>query len=332
MGNAVDDTGPPPPYEELEQLTSTIPPLDPTPAQGNHAVQPSQEIDLIINRERARTREKRWAVYTARVVDRFTVWLRTCIPKTGPVPTVEGLYHTFPNVRLDWSQKTMPPLGELSANAPVGTVRRRGHRLPETVSSTRAAAAAANLHDRPDVSSDPDKNAHISAHNVVRAQTRAWPDRGRLKALQLRTHYEAARRRAEKWNRRKSGGGAQGDEKNRNNAIMAGAAIGASAAVAYGAWVVAPYEIIPPGPYMHDPNIHPDAYANNPACRNLLPGAEGNCIAGTCGGAVAAGSCGPGGACIAEAIVGGGACSGGGAGGCGRGGGGCGDGGGCGGG
>lgn len=152
MGNAVDDTDPPPPYEELEQLTSTIPPLDPDASPGKSrgatvtrdrcivhlkllaaladlrdSISNDNALfglddsradhfvtDLIINRARALVREKRWAVYTARAVDRFTVWLRTCIPKTGPVPTVEGLYHTFPNVRLDWSQKTMPPLGELS--------------------------------------------------------------------------------------------------------------------------------------------------------------------------------------------------------------------------
>ncbi|KAL1880934.1 hypothetical protein Plec18167_003469 [Paecilomyces lecythidis] len=65
--------------------------------------------------------------------------------------------------------------------------------------TTRAREAAENLHNRPDVSSDPSKNAHISAHNAVRPpQAPGQADRSRLKVTQLRTVYEKHRRRAEK--------------------------------------------------------------------------------------------------------------------------------------
>ncbi|KAF7174416.1 hypothetical protein CNMCM6106_008699 [Aspergillus hiratsukae] len=71
---------------------------------------------------------------------------------------------------------------------------------------TKAREAAATLHDRPDISSDPDKNPHISAHNAVRAETRETVlgsvDPRRIHALKLRQNYEKARRRAEKRNRK----------------------------------------------------------------------------------------------------------------------------------
>lgn len=49
----------------------------------------------------ARIREKRWAVYVARAVDRFTVWWQTCVPN-GPA-----------EAKLIWSPNMMPPLGQL---------------------------------------------------------------------------------------------------------------------------------------------------------------------------------------------------------------------------
>lgn len=44
-------------------------------------------------------------------------------------------------------------------------------------------------------------------------------------------------------------------------------------------------------PYMSDPGIHGDAYAGNPGCMNVTPDGVGSCVAGTCEGSAAAGSC-----------------------------------------
>jgi hypothetical protein len=190
------------------------------------------------------------------------------------------------------------------------------------VSSTAAKAreASASLHNRQDISSDPEKNPHISAHNAVRAETRdklVGIDPRRVQALKLRYNYEKARRRAEKRNRKL---GKTDDPKRRSSSSAADANMYAVPMV-WGFPVFVPYY----GPYMCDPCVNPDAYASNPTCMSTIAGDHGNCCAGTCGGGVAAGGCcGLGGSCS-----GGGGCGGGGAG-CGGGGGG--GGGGCGGG
>ncbi|RLM01276.1 hypothetical protein CFD26_104085 [Aspergillus turcosus] len=124
------------------------------------------------------------------------------------------------------------------------------------VSSTAAKAreAAATLHDRPDISSDPDKNPHISAHNAVRAETTETvigvTDPRRIHALKLRQNYEKARRRAEKRNRKL---GKKGDPKRRSSSSAADDNMYAVPMV-WGVPVVVPYY----GPYMCDPCVHPD--------------------------------------------------------------------------
>ena len=75
-------------------------------------------------------------------------------------------------------------------------------------------------------------------------------------------------------------------------------------------------------PYQGDPCVSEGMYPANPSCATFVPGASGNCAAGSCGGGVAAGACGGGGNCTSA-----GGCSrgdGGGDGGCGGGCGGCG--------
>ena len=71
-------------------------------------------------------------------------------------------------------------------------------------------------------------------------------------------------------------------------------------------------------PYEGDPCVSEGMYTSNPSCASFVPGASGNCAAGSCGGGVAAGACGGGGSCS------GGDGSGGDGGGCGGGCGGCG--------
>ncbi|GAD93402.1 conserved hypothetical protein [Paecilomyces variotii No. 5] len=193
--------------------------------------------------------------------------------------------------------------------------------------TARAREAAQNLHNRSDISPDPSKNAHISAHNAVRPPQAGGLDRARLKIDQLRTVYEKHRRRAEKRNSKSKQG--LNSEKNARDP-RAYQDVPMVWGLAYAPGFYGPFY----GPYMCDPGINADAYAHNPACMNTNPGAVGNCVGGTCGGAVAAGGCGGmGGACAGGAAggcggTGFGGCGGGMGGGCGGGGGGCGGGGG----
>lgn len=66
----------------------------------------------------ARIREKRWAVYIARAVDRFTSWWSICVPTYGDPPTLLDLTDpkyldiTSPADRIVWTRDNMPPLGK----------------------------------------------------------------------------------------------------------------------------------------------------------------------------------------------------------------------------
>ncbi|KAJ5808189.1 hypothetical protein N7474_009458 [Penicillium riverlandense] len=186
-------------------------------------------------------------------------------------------------------------------------------------SSSRARRAADSLHDNPDVSSDPDKNPHISAHNAVRPKADSTLDdrAGRLQRIRLQQWYEKSARRAEKRGRPRSDSRSAGD---------GGYGPMYYYPYAWGYPMMVPYY----GPYMCDPGVNSASYACNPSCMSLASGATGNCAAGTCGGAVAAGGCGgigagagcAGAACAGGGAVGGAACAGAAGGGCGGGGGG----------
>jgi hypothetical protein len=71
-----------------------------------------------INCARARIREKRWAIYTARAVDRFTAWWNACVPTSGTAPTLLTLTSTrYADItkgmrQLQWPRDILPPLGE----------------------------------------------------------------------------------------------------------------------------------------------------------------------------------------------------------------------------
>ncbi|MBZ6376196.1 MAG: hypothetical protein LBE67_14745 [Kocuria palustris] len=58
----------------------------------------------------ARIREKRWAVYVARAVDRFTIWWQSYLPslKTSHISTL----NTASEANIAWSANMMPPLGQ----------------------------------------------------------------------------------------------------------------------------------------------------------------------------------------------------------------------------
>ncbi|KXG46710.1 uncharacterized protein PGRI_039610 [Penicillium griseofulvum] len=144
-------------------------------------------------------------------------------------------------------------------------------------SASRARTAADNLHDRPDISSDPNKNPHISSHNAVRPVYLYASERSKgLQRIRLQTDYQKAARRAEKRGRQRS----NSKSANQNDAYL-------YMPYAYGYPIVMPYY----APYMMDPSINCESYASNPTCMNITPNAAGNCCSGTCGGGAAAGSC-----------------------------------------
>ena len=71
-----------------------------------------------MNQALARIREKRWAVYVTRAVDRFTTWWETCVPRAGGpfnASTLASMTLQDPLdilTRIDWTRDTLPPLGE----------------------------------------------------------------------------------------------------------------------------------------------------------------------------------------------------------------------------
>lgn len=147
--------------------------------------------------------------------------------------------------------------------------------LIPTPSISKARSAADTLHDT--ASPDPDKNPHISAHNAVRPQ-RAYihgPTPRKVKSMVLRNNYEKALRRLQKRNKKNGKQTVENDDSQSFRSI-------------WGYPVFVPFY----GPYILDPNIHSEVYADDPACMNFVEGAPGNCVAGTCGGGVAAGTCG----------------------------------------
>ncbi|KAK9234068.1 hypothetical protein V1525DRAFT_414242 [Lipomyces kononenkoae] len=147
-------------------------------------------------------------------------------------------------------------------------------------SDRNAQSALDQLHDNPGVSSDPNKNAHISAHNAVKSDSAATNVAAGVKAAQLQASYQKACRRAKKRGR---------EPPNRDDYMFT-----------YYAWG---YPLFYPGiyaPYMAPVVITGDMYPCNPSYISVTQGAAGNCCQGTCSAGVAAGgSCGgSSGACV----------------------------------
>lgn len=71
-----------------------------------------------LNKARARICEKRWAVYTARAVDRYTEWWSDGLPGSRPMATIDDLesidYGNIINCGtiVAWSTENLPPLGK----------------------------------------------------------------------------------------------------------------------------------------------------------------------------------------------------------------------------
>lgn len=189
-------------------------------------------------------------------------------------------------------------------------------------STRRARTLAESLHDDPNISSEPDKNPHISAHNAVRAAGAdgKYDANAHFKAMRLRQMWDKAHRRNLKRQQKQARNG-----KANNKSRSYNEAVDPYYPMVYGYPYFMPYY----APYMADPYIYGGAYPCNPACMSAVSGAYGNCAAGTCGASVASGACaGAGGGGCGGGACGGGGGGGGGCGGGGGGGGGCGGGGG----
>ncbi|XHG07606.1 hypothetical protein AWENTII_010743 [Aspergillus wentii] len=63
------------------------------------------------NLAKARIREKRWAVYVSKAVDRFISWWQNCIPD-GFVDPASSLLSG--QTGISWTADTLPPIGENS--------------------------------------------------------------------------------------------------------------------------------------------------------------------------------------------------------------------------
>jgi Glycine-rich domain-containing protein-like len=181
---------------------------------------------------------------------------------------------------------------------------REAHNNRSLFSSSETSVAkslALKLHDTKDISGDPERSPHISAHNAVRAQSLTSSKVAAKLQRKLDSDYRRAVYRA------KSAGKTP---PTRDNYAMA--------------YVWGSYMCVPTyAPYASDPCMTGSMYSSNPSCMNASPNAPGNCVSGSCGGGVSFGAC----AGAASGCGAGSACGGGGAGG-GCGGGGCGGGGG----
>jgi hypothetical protein len=76
------------------------------------------------NKAAALLREKRWAIYITRAVDRYTAWLQKCVPTDGMglkngIVTIDDLEtrgtfdsYTEWTSRIRWSKDILPPIGQ----------------------------------------------------------------------------------------------------------------------------------------------------------------------------------------------------------------------------
>lgn len=76
------------------------------------------EFESHFNEAWALVKEKRWAVFTARAVARYTTWWNTCIPASRPRPTTHEISSaivddfTVCHTPLAWTPDELPPLGK----------------------------------------------------------------------------------------------------------------------------------------------------------------------------------------------------------------------------
>lgn len=130
-----------------------------------------------------------------------------------------------------------------------------------------AKLRALELYDRENVSGDPRRSAHISAHNAVQEQSAEGAEIAVRQRMKLLADYKLASYKAE-----------SAGKKSHREDDFAMADI----------WGY-PMYIPDSAPYTADPCISGSMYPCNPVCMNTAEGASGNCVAGACGGAVSFG-------------------------------------------
>lgn len=99
----------------LADLRETISSID--GLFGIHDSQASKFPEETRSKALIRIREKRWAVYTARAVDRYTDWWTQCIPVSEATPTIFTIQSKeYPALTSSspssWLAKSLPPLGK----------------------------------------------------------------------------------------------------------------------------------------------------------------------------------------------------------------------------
>lgn len=144
----------PPTYSVVDQPPLIIPPLDLSPNAGlavdttvtpdecvvhlkflatladlREAVASTKDLfgipdpmpDLLgqnLNEALAKVKEKRWAVYTSRAVERYTVWWKACVPSSRSRVSLDDFEReSYSNITdgdmpLPWSRDSLPPLGK----------------------------------------------------------------------------------------------------------------------------------------------------------------------------------------------------------------------------
>lgn len=206
-------------------------------------------------------------------------------------------------------------------------------RAEHTSNVSRLLHPASNKSIDAQLHSAGESGVHISAHSVIRPQlprSGTYRYRGAIENYEkkLRAAYDKACKRARKEGRpppappraldERSSSSSERKDPNTHDAYLYSLAL-------------YPFPVgYVPAPYAVAPAACPGMYLADPGCATAVPGAVGNCAAGTCGAGVAAGAgAGAGslcagthfGGCVGGAMAGGG-CGGGGGGGCGGGGGG----------
>ncbi|KAL2814542.1 hypothetical protein BDW59DRAFT_21011 [Aspergillus cavernicola] len=76
----------------------------------------AQEFDSYINEAWALVKEKRWTVYTAKAVERYSLWWNACVPASRRRPTTSLIYSAeYDNISacnssMIWARDELPPL------------------------------------------------------------------------------------------------------------------------------------------------------------------------------------------------------------------------------
>lgn len=101
----------------LADLRETISTIDGLFGIGDYQIEKFQD-EQARGKALVRVREKRWAVYTARAVDRYADWWTRCIPVSEALPTIDSIQEKEYTALTDspelssFMRSMLPPLGK----------------------------------------------------------------------------------------------------------------------------------------------------------------------------------------------------------------------------